>query len=161
MKIRPFSDDDPAAIYSIQLKCPQAAHWRMEDYFQLAHDPFGTVLVAKWMRRICPRVAGFAAFHRVMDEAELRNMAVDPLHQRRGIARALLAAGILELQANGVSRIFLEVRASNQQAIASYASVGFNSLHTRRDYYHDPAEDAVVMACNITPSPELTSRPRR
>ena len=157
MKIRHFSDDDLAAISSIQLKCPQAAQWRMEDYFQLAHDPFGTVLVAEVDEANLPRVAGFAAFHRVMDEAELRNMAVDPLHQRRGIARALLSAAILELQENGVSRIFLEVRASNQPAIAFYKSMGFGLLHTRRDYYRDPAEDALVMACNITPSPEFSA----
>src|ERR1017187_1323061 len=157
MKIRPFSDDDLAAIYSIQLKCPQAAQWRTEDYFQLAHDPLGTVLVAEVDDANLPRVAGFAAFHRVMDEAELRNMAVDPSHQRKGIARALLAAGMLELQASGVSRIFLEVRASNQHAIAFYASAGFNPLHTRRDYYHDPVEDALVMACDITLSPKFSS----
>jgi ribosomal-protein-alanine N-acetyltransferase len=105
-----------------------------------------------------PQVAGFAAFHWVMDEAELRNMAVDHLHQRQGLARALLAAGILELQANGVSRIFLEVRASNQAAIAFYKSMGFRLLHTRRDYYHDPAEDALVMACDITPAFPSPSR---
>jgi len=160
MKIRPFYDDDPAAIYSIQLKCPQAAQWRSEDYFQLAHDLLGTVLMAEVDVANLPQVAGFAAFHRVIDEAELRNMAVDPLHQRRGIARALLAAGILELQANGVSRIFLEVRASNQPATAFYASMGFRLMYTRRDYYHDPAADALVMACDITPSSEFHSRPR-
>jgi ribosomal-protein-alanine N-acetyltransferase len=84
-------------------------------------------------------------------------MAVDPSHQRQGLARALLSAAILGLQANGVSRVFLEVRASNQPAITFYASAGFNLLHTRRDYYHDPAEDALVMACNIAPSPEFSS----
>jgi ribosomal-protein-alanine N-acetyltransferase len=160
MKIRLFADDDLAAIYAIQLKCSQAAQWRTEDYLQLAHDPLGTVLVAEVDGAKLPLIAGFAAFHRVMDEAELRNMAVDPSFQRKGIARALLAAGILELQAHCVSRIFLEVRASNQPAIALYATAGFNSLHTRRDYYRDPAEDALVMVCDITPSSESTSRPR-
>lgn len=157
MNVRPYSDDDLAAMFAIQLNCPQAAQWRAEDYFQLAHDPLGTVLVAEVDNAKLPRVAGFAAFHRVMDEAELRNMAVAPLHQRQGLARALLSAAILELQANGVSRIFLEVRGSNEAAIAFYKSMGFGLLHTRRDYYHDPAEDALVMACNITPSPEFSS----
>jgi [ribosomal protein S18]-alanine N-acetyltransferase len=160
MKIRPFSDDDLAAIYAIQLKCPQAAQWRTEDYFQLAHDPLGTVLVAEVDDANLPRIAGFAAFHRVMDEAEVRNMAVDPLHQRKGIARTLLSAGILKLKANGVSRMFLEVRVSNQPAIAFYESMGFRVLHTRRDYYRNPAEDALVMACDITPFIESPSRPR-
>jgi ribosomal-protein-alanine N-acetyltransferase len=160
MNVRPFSDDDLAAIYAIQLKCPQAAQWRIEDYVQLAHDPLGTVVVGEVYDANLPLIAGFAAFHRVIDEAELRNMAVDPSHQRKGIARALLSAGILDLQANGVSRIFLEVRASNQPALALYGSMGFRLSHTRRDYYHDPAEDALVMACDITPSSESPSCPR-
>jgi ribosomal-protein-alanine N-acetyltransferase len=160
MNVRPFSDDDLGAIYAIQLKCPQAAQWRTEDYIRLAHDPLGTVLVAEVDDANLPQVTGFAAFHRVIDEAELRNMAVDPSHQRKGIARALLVAGILDLQANGVSRIFLEVRASNQPATTFYASMGFRLLHTRRDYYRDPAEDALVMACDISPSSESPSRPR-
>jgi ribosomal-protein-alanine N-acetyltransferase len=160
MNVRPFSDDDLATIYAIQLKCPQAAQWRIEDYVQLAHDPLGTVVVGEVYDANLPLIAGFAAFHRVIDEAELRNMAVDPSHQRKGIARALLSAGILDLQANGVSRIFLEVRASNQPALALYGSMGFRLSHTRCDYYHDPAEDALVMACDITPSSESLSCPR-
>jgi ribosomal-protein-alanine N-acetyltransferase len=152
MKVRAFVDDDLTNIYAIQLRCPQAAQWRLEDYLHLARDPLGTILVAEVDDANLPRIAGFAAFHRVMDEAELRNMAIDPSHQRKGIARALLAAGILALQANGVSRLFLEVRASNQPALAFYASAGFSLLHNRRDYYHDPSEDALVMACDIAPS---------
>ena len=149
MKIRAFTPADLAAVYAIQLKCPQAAQWRQEDYLHLARDPLGTILVAEAEAASSPEVAGFAAFHRVMDEAELRNMAVDPAHQRKGIARALLTAGIRTLQESGVRRLFLEVRASNQPALAFYASVGFQLLYTRHDYYHDPVEDALVMARDI------------
>jgi ribosomal-protein-alanine N-acetyltransferase len=85
-----------------------------------------------------------------MDEAELRNIAVDPPHQRKGIARALLAEGIRTLQQAGVRQLFLEVRASNQPALAFYAAAGFQLLYTRHNYYHDPVEDALVMACDIS-----------
>ena len=51
------------------------------------------------------RLAGFAALHRVMDEAELRNMAVDLEDQRTGIARALLAEGCRILRTQGVARL--------------------------------------------------------
>jgi ribosomal-protein-alanine acetyltransferase len=157
MRTRPCSVDDLAQIHALQLSCPQAAHWRWEDYVQLFNDPLGIILVAEDDVATLSQIAGFAAFHRVMDEAELRNMAVAPAHQRRGIARALLAAGILALQATGVSKLFLEVRASNHAAIALYTSAGFNRLHTRRDYYHNPEEDALVMACNISPPPDPSS----
>jgi ribosomal-protein-alanine N-acetyltransferase len=150
MKVRACADDDLAAVYAIQLKCPQAAQWRAEDYLHLARDPGGTVLVAELAAANLPEVAGFVVFHRVMDEAELRNIAVNPVHQRKGIARALLEAGIRTLRESGARRLSLEVRASNQPALAFYASAGFQLLYTRHDYYPNPVEDALVMARDIT-----------
>lgn len=160
MTIRSCKDDDVSDLHAIQLKCPQAAQWRLEDYIKLANDPLGMILVAETDDEHATRVVGFAAFHRVIDEAELRNMAVDPLHQRKGIARALLAAGIDLLKRSGVCRLFLEVRASNQPAIALYRAADFRLTHTRRDYYHDPAEDALVMARDLAPSSSSPSAPR-
>jgi ribosomal-protein-alanine N-acetyltransferase len=157
MKIRAFAGDDLAAVYAIQLMCPQAAQWRQEDYLQLARNPGGTILVAEVEGANPQEVAGFAVFHRVMDEAELRNIAIAPAHQRQGIARALLQAGIRTLQGFGVRQVFLEVRALNQPALAFYRAAEFQLLYTRRDYYHDPVEDALVMGCDITPSSEFSS----
>ncbi|HMD85028.1 MAG TPA: ribosomal protein S18-alanine N-acetyltransferase [Terriglobia bacterium] len=151
MKVRAFAGDDVAAVYAIQLKCPQAAQWRQEDYLHLAGDPGGTILVAELEDANPPAIAGFAVFHRVMDEAELRNIAITPSHQRKGIARSLLETGIRTLRESGVRQLFLEVRASNHPAVAFYASAGFQLLYTRHDYYQNPVEDALVMVCDITP----------
>jgi len=96
-------------------------------------------------------VVGFAAFYRVNEEAELRNLAVDPAHQRRGVARSLLQEGIRRLKESGVRRIFLEVRASNHPAITLYASLGFRLHATRKEYYQHPVEDASLMALDILP----------
>jgi ribosomal-protein-alanine N-acetyltransferase len=152
MKLRAFADHDLAAICAIQVNCPQAAQWREEDYVHLAQDPSGTILVAETGDSDPPVVVGFLAFHRVIDEAELRNIAVDPSHQQKGIARALMAAGIQAMQDFGVRKLFLEVRASNQPALKLYRAVGFSLLYKRHDYYHDPVEDALVMACDINRS---------
>jgi ribosomal-protein-alanine N-acetyltransferase len=151
MKVRACVGNDVAAVYAIQLKCPQAGQWRLEDYLHLAGDPGATILVAELEAANPPEVAGFAVFHRVMEEAELRNIAIDPAHQRKGIARALLEVGIRTMQEFGVRRLFLEVRASNHPALALYASAGFQLLYTRHDYYWNPVEDGLVMACDITP----------
>ena len=149
IKVRAFVDDDVATVYAVQLQCPQAAQWRQEEYLQLARDPAGMIFVVEIDAANPPEVAGFAAFHRVMDEAELRNLAIHPSHQRRGMARALLEVGIRSLREGGARRIFLEVRASNQPALAFYVSAGFKLLHTRHNYYHDPVEDALVMARDL------------
>jgi ribosomal-protein-alanine N-acetyltransferase len=151
MNIRAFNDDDVAAIYATQLMCPQAAQWRVEDYRRLADDPCGMVLTAEMESANSPAVVGFAAFHRVADQAELRNLAVAPQHQRQGIARALLRHGIGKLGETGVRRIFLEVRSSNCAALELYASLGFRLLSARKDYYQNPLEEALVMALDIIP----------
>jgi ribosomal-protein-alanine N-acetyltransferase len=155
MKVRACAADDLAAVYAIQLKCSRSAQWRQEDYLHLARDPGGRILVAEVEDANPPEVGGFAAFHRVMEEAELRNIAVDPSHQREGMARELLNAGIRAMQESGAHRLFLEVRASNHPALAFYASAGFKLLYTRHDYYQDPVEDALVMARDITPSSDM------
>jgi len=149
MKVRACADNDFAAVYAIQLECPQAAQWRQEDYLRLAGDPGGTILVAEVEGANPPEIAGFAVFHRVMEEAELRNIAVAPSHQRKGTARSLLGMGFRILHESGVRQLFLEVRASNRPAIAFYASAGFQLLYTRRDYYQNPVEDALVMVCDL------------
>lgn len=151
MKIRAFDANDVAAIHAIQLKCPHAAQWQVDDYLHLADDPFSLVLVAELESANLREVVGFAAFHRLIDETELRNLAVSPTHQRQGIARALLEHGTAKLWETGMRRIFLEVRASNRPALELYASLGFSLLSRRKDYYQNPVEDALVMTLDIVP----------
>jgi ribosomal-protein-alanine N-acetyltransferase len=146
MRIRKTSDDDLEAIFNIQSKAPQAAQWAPADYANLAGDPLGLILVAELDTITPPTIVGFAAFRRVIDEAELRNMAVDPAHQRQGVGRELLAEGRRRLLDQGAKQIYLEVRASNVAAQRLYFSAGFSLRATRRDYYNDPQEDALVLS---------------
>jgi ribosomal-protein-alanine N-acetyltransferase len=99
---------------------------------------------------------GFAAFHRVIEEAELRNLAVAPPHQRQGVARSLLQEGIRKLKEAGVRHVFLEVRASNHPALGLYTSLGFRLHSTRKDYYQGPAEDALLMGLEILSVPGIS-----
>ena len=45
----------------------------------------------------------------------------------------------------GVKSWYLEVRESNTAAQALYRSAGFSSVGTRKNYYINPVEDAVLM----------------
>ena len=145
MRIRSFSDLDLAAIMTIQNQAPQAAQWRPPDYVTLAGDPLGLILVAELDDLTPPRIVGFAAFHRVLDEAELRNMAVARDYQRRGVGRELLEEGRNRLRRMGVSQIFLEVRAANLPAQRLYRSAGFSLRSRRPNYYGEPPEDGLVL----------------
>ena len=149
MRIRKVSDDDLEAIVSIQNKTPQASQWTQADYANLAGDPLGLILVAELDTVTPPKIVGFAAFHRVIDEAELRNMAVDPAHQRQGVGRELLAEGRRQLLEQGAKQVYLEVRASNMPAQRLYYSAGFDLRSRRRDYYNDPREDGLVLSLKL------------
>lgn len=159
MKLRQFATDDLAAILTIQGKNPEAAQWLESDYSSLAKDPRGAILVAELETVIPPKVVGFVAIHRVLDEAELRNIAVDPEHQHQGVGRALLQETRRRLLEAGVKRIFLEVRPSNQQALGLYYSVGFGLHSVRKDFYRGPPEDAYVLSLEIFPPPAVAAAP--
>ena len=94
------------------------------------------------------QIAGFAITQTVLDEATLFNIAIDPAFQRQGLGRTLLEEVISQLEKRDVVTLWLEVRASNSNAIALYESLGFNEVSVRRNYY--PAaqgrEDAIMMA---------------
>jgi [ribosomal protein S18]-alanine N-acetyltransferase len=155
MRIRPFTDQDLAAIYAIQVQCPLAGQWKQQDYLELAHEPGGSIFVAELDLSDQPLIAGFAAIQQILDEAELRNLVVHSSHRRNGIGRALLENLIRRLQESGAKELYLEVRPSNQPARAFYAAAGFKLQYTRPDYYRNPGEDALVMALDIT-RPALT-----
>jgi len=151
MRIRKVSKEDVAAIVSIQRQTPQAAQWTTADYANLAGDPSGLILVAELDTVTPPMIVGFVAFHRVIDEAELRNMAVDPAHQRQGVGRQLVAEGRRRLLEQGAKQVFLEVRASNVAAQRLYYSAGFALCSRRKDYYNDPGEDGLVLSLRLSP----------
>ncbi len=151
MKIRLFNKDDIPWILAVQQKSSEAAHWTEGDYKHLAEDPGGKILVAELETMDPPKILGFAAFHRILDEVELRNMAVDPEHREQGVGKALLADARERLLKAGAKRVFLEVRASNKPALLLYCSVGFGLHSLRKGYYRDPDEDAYVLALELYP----------
>ena len=149
MRIRLATKDDIHGILAVQQKSPEAARWTAGDYERLLDDPGGKIIVADLATMDPPKLLGFAAFHRIIDEVELRNMAVDPNHREQGIGRALLEAARERMLAAGAKRVFLEVRVSNKPAQALYYSLGFAIHSLRKDYYRDPAEDALVLALEL------------
>ena len=72
------------------------------------------------------------------------NVAVDPDLRRTGIATTLLLQ-LLERVGDSAARFTLEVRTSNAPAISLYERFGFRSAGTRRRYYQDNGEDALIM----------------
>jgi ribosomal-protein-alanine acetyltransferase len=143
MIIRPATAQDIPGVVAVQLKVPQAAQWQASDYARLAENASGVLLVVEGAGG---QILGFAAAQCVADEAELQNLAVDPEHQRQAIGQALLEGVHCRLRAAGTKRIHLEVRPSNQSAVALYFSSGYTLAGRRQDYYPAPREDALLLS---------------
>ena len=90
-------------------------------------------------------LVGYVINSRYVDAWHVMNVAVDPEHQRRGIATALLER-LFEVTRDDERRGYtLEVRVSNEDAIALYEKLGFEARGIRRGYYTDNREDALIM----------------
>jgi ribosomal-protein-alanine N-acetyltransferase len=90
-------------------------------------------------------VAGFCAFWLVFDEIHINNVAIRPRLRGRGIGTALMHHVLAEGRRLGARRATLEVRASNEGACRLYQRLGFHVAATRRNYYTNPVEDALIL----------------
>ena len=130
--IRPASTEDLDAIGKIQAASPQASQWAPQDYLA-----YGCIII-----ELHGEVAGFlVSLQTGPGEREILNLAVDPAARRKGLARAMLAHELHHTRGEW----FLEVRASNVEALALYQSIGFHQVTVRYNYYANPPESAIVM----------------
>ncbi len=90
---------------------------------------------------------------KVCAEATLQNICVAPEYQGQGFGHILMNDLIDELKSQSYEYLFLEVRASNENAILLYKKVGFQTDGTRKDYYqcdNGLREDAVLMSLHLS-----------
>ena len=80
-----------------------------------------------------------------IDTADIMNVSVKEEYRRKGLALNLLEALFEEGKKRGVKDFTLEVRAGNQAAITLYEKLGFKTEGIRKDFYREPAEDALIM----------------
>ena len=90
-------------------------------------------------------IVGYIGIKAVLDEADITNVAVHPQWRRRGIGQMLLTDLLGKAAGRNVKRIFLEVRVSNEAALALYSQAGFQIIDKRKNYYEKPKEDAYIM----------------
>lgn len=115
-------------------------------------------LVARDAEDAAGAVVGFAGMLFVVDEGHITTIAVDPDRQGGRIGTRLLLELLRGAIAQGVVAITLEVRASNEVALALYRRFGFAPAGVRREYYSHPVEDALVLWAHEIDAPEFAAR---
>ncbi len=115
--------------------------WTLEHFREELCSPHGFPLVAEADRG---GVAGYLCPSLILDEGEILDVAVSGDFRGKGIGRLLVASTLEFFREQGVMRVFLEVRVSNQAAISLYRSLGFREAGCRKRYYEN-GEDALLM----------------
>jgi ribosomal-protein-alanine N-acetyltransferase len=142
IRIRPFVSADLDSVLAIAASSPEAAGWSRETYETILQDP----------QRACCTIAdqegaivGFVCLRVMSDEAEVLNLAVSPSVRRLGVGSRLLDHALREAGQKGARRVFLEVRDTNEPALALYQRYGFTVSMRRVGYYSNPPADALVL----------------
>ncbi len=138
IRIVPFCAAHIQAVAKIERAC-FAEPWTEAGLREELDNPCARFLVAQEGGAVC----GYISCHAVLDEGYIANVAVHPDCRRRGIARALIRT--LLAQSDDLAFVTLEVRAGNQPAIALYTGCGFVPVGTRKRFYTNPTEDALLM----------------
>jgi len=89
---------------------------------------------------------GFAVFREVGDDGELLQIATRKDARCSGVGSVLLENVLEYAQSKSLHKVFLEVRKSNTPAIKLYEKFGFSEIRTRKAYYDNPTEDALILA---------------
>lgn len=90
-------------------------------------------------------LSGLAGIWMMVDEAHIVTIAVRTSRKNLGLGEWLLINLIELSQQLGAKYVTLEVRVSNKTAQALYGKYGFTLAGTRRKYYSDNGEDALIM----------------
>jgi ribosomal-protein-alanine N-acetyltransferase len=137
----PVARADREAVLSLEAQCFPSS-WAPSALDEMFDTPVGCVHVA---RLPGAGIVAFCGCWAIADELHVNWLAVDPPHRRRGIAEMLLQE---VLRDTGARRATLEVRRSNEAAVALYAKLGFRVTAVRPRYYKNPEEDALILWLN-------------
>ena len=157
MRLRQATAADVPAIIALERQISAAGRWsksQYEDLFKVAKEPHRSqpyVFVVE-EEAGTSGIVGFLAARKIDAEWELENIAVADKVRRKGLGSRLLGGLISYARSASGAAIFLEVRESNQSARALYLKLGFQETGVRKNYYPNPAEDAILyrLALKIT-----------
>ncbi len=123
--------------------------WHLDGYQREIDSPNSDLLVLQRLEasdtRHSPSLLAIGCSWAILEEAHITLLAVELDYQRQGLGQALLCCLLKAAHDRGLERATLEVRVSNQAAIALYEKFGFQTAGRRKRYYAETGEDALVL----------------
>lgn len=115
--------------------------WTRDGYQRELDSPNSELLVLTSETTLI----GLGCYWAILEEAHITIVAIDPAYQRQGCGQWMLWALLKSAWQRKLERATLEVRVSNHAAIALYKKFGFEIAGTRKRYYPDTGEDALIL----------------
>jgi hypothetical protein len=146
MTVRRATAEDAAAIVAVETLAftDESDRFSLGQIRRLIANPRARVGVAVTDGTISGWCVGLIRSHLRWRSGRVYSVAVSPEMAGKGLGRALLNWSLETLEAEGVRRVYLEVRQSNQSAINLYASAGFVKIADLPAYY-GPNADGIRM----------------
>jgi ribosomal-protein-alanine N-acetyltransferase len=111
-------------------------------FYQELHD---NKLAHYYVGRIDGAVVAYGGIWVILEDSHITTIAVHPEYRGRKHGEIMLLHLLDEAVERNASWMTLEVRESNAVAQALYRKYGFTTVSTRKGYYSDNNENALVM----------------
>ncbi len=146
MRLRRMREEDLPAVLEIEAK-----NYNFPWNESIFKDCLNSNNYSNWVCEELDVIVGYSLVSMLAGEAHIMNICVDPDVKKQGIGSKLLE-NMIDRATKKAETIFLEVRPSNEAAIALYEKRGFNEIGVRKAYYpsvQGDREDAVMLALDL------------
>ena len=140
--VSPMTKEDIDAVVEIEAEAYGKHHWAKSSFYDEMSNNLAKYYVAKLPDG---KLVGYAGTWHIIDEGHITTIAVKKEYLRNHIGETIIHNIIEDCYKNNIKYMTLEVRVSNIPAIKLYEKYGFQSLGTRKGYYQDNNEDALIM----------------
>lgn len=134
--------EDIESVVRIEEEAYGKHHWAKSSFYDEMSNNLAKYYTVKLSNG---EIVGYAGTWHIIDEGHITTIAVRNDYLRNHIGEAIIQKIIDDCYKNKIKYLTLEVRASNTPAIKLYEKYGFQSLGTRKGYYQDNNEDALIM----------------
>lgn len=141
MDIMPMTASDITEVLRIE-RASFSTTWPSDAFF---NELTTNKLAHYYVGRIDGKIVAYGGIWVIFEDSHVTTIAVDPTYRGKKYGEVMLLKLIDEAIARGAAWMTLEVRESNVAAQQLYRKYGFTTVTTRKGYYSDNNENALVM----------------
>jgi [ribosomal protein S18]-alanine N-acetyltransferase len=141
MLIEPMAQSDLPAVLRIE-GLSFTTSWPANAFSNEIRD---NKLAHYFVGRLGGQLVAYGGIWAILEDSHITTIAVHPEYRGLKLGEEMLLKLLDEAILQGASWITLEVRESNEVAQKLYRKYGFTTVSTRRGYYSDNGENALVM----------------